>query len=153
MKTRRRTPRRRRRPFALAAVAALLLAAWATLPSDTRHRQELRADLREHAKDLARDYLGREDARTEFVGNLFLDSGLIGNSLVDAAIETRFDLSVKNCAVISFGIVRDRKTGREAVASVALFGTVVPLTDAIMKFAAPGLPAAGDSVPARSAAG
>ena len=61
--------------------------------------------------------------------------------LIDAAIETRFDLSVRNYAVVSFGIVRDRQSGREAVASIALFGTVVPLTDAILKIAAPRQPA------------
>ncbi len=137
----RSTRRRRRFPYVLAALIALLAVAWATLPSDARHLRELRADLREHAKELGRDYLSQEDTQTAFLGNLLLDSGLIGNSLIDAAIETRFDLSVRNYAVVSFGIVRDRQSGREAVASIALFGTVVPLTDAILKIAAPRQPA------------
>lgn len=142
----RSTRRRRRFPYVLAALVALLAVAWATLPSDARHMRELRADLREHAKELGRGYLSQEDTQTAFLGNLILDSGLIGNSLIgnsliDAAIETRFDLSVRNYAVVSLGIVRDRQSGREAVASIALFGTVVPLTGAILKIAAPRQPA------------
>lgn len=111
----------------------IALIAWFTLPSDSKHRDKLQADVRECVKERAHDYVNRQDVLTSILGNALLNEKNIADAVVDGLIRQRLDIRIKNYKVISFGIITDKKTGNSAPASVAAFGFVLPFTDLIME--------------------
>ena len=116
-------------------IAIICAVAWLTLPSDTRHKKELKADMRECIRDIAREYLEREDALTNILGHAVLNSKTLSDYAIDAIMKQRLEMEIRNYKVISLGYIRDKQTGKEAVASVAVFGFVFPFAHKIVETA------------------
>lgn len=116
-------------------IAALIALAWFTLPSDIEHKQRLKADVREGVKDMVRAELDSQDVLTSVFGNALLNINALSDGVIDAAVKQRFAFEIKNYKVVSLGMIRDRSTGEEIVASVAAFGIVFPFASEIIKTA------------------
>ena len=113
-------------------IVILLTVAWLTLPSDIEHKRILKEDVRECVKDFAREYFDNQDALTNILGNAVMNSKTLSDGVADAIIKQRFTLNVKNYKIMSLGYIRDKSTGQEAIASVAVFGIVVPFAHKII---------------------
>ena len=117
----------------LAIWGVVILVAWLTLPSESRHLDKLEEDVTESAKKRLRNYANRQDAFTSLVCNAMLDNGEESDELVRKLVRLRLDMEIKDYKVISFGVLTDKKTGEQAPASVALFGMVFPFSDLVMQ--------------------